>query len=161
MIYLLSGILQCRLNVFPLKVRKTFQNIPLARAAGEHLQNIFHANAHAANTGSAPALVGIEGNSIQVTHRASLSDLLQLGEPRFSQAAHRNRTKRTGYKVVRVPFDKSTGKARGEYEDFVTGFVTPDGKVWGRPVGITVAKDGSLLISEDGDKTIWRVSYGR
>ena len=43
----------------------------------------------------------------------------------------------------------------------VTGFVTPDGKVWGRPVGITVAKDGSLLISEDGDKTILRVSYGR
>jgi glucose/arabinose dehydrogenase len=68
--------------------------------------------------------------------------------------------KRTGYKVVRVPFDKSSGKTRGEYEDFVTGFVTADGKVWGRPVGITVAKDGSLLISEDGDKTIWRVSYG-
>jgi Glucose/sorbosone dehydrogenases len=72
-----------------------------------------------------------------------------------------NRMKRTGYKVVRVPFDKSTGKTRGEYEDFVTGFVTPDGKVWGRPVGITVAKDGSLLVSEDGNKTIWRVSYGR
>jgi hypothetical protein len=36
----------------------------------------------------------------------------------------------------------STGKARGEYEDFVTGFVTPEGNVWGRPVGITVAKDG-------------------
>jgi glucose/arabinose dehydrogenase len=71
-----------------------------------------------------------------------------------------NRLKRTGYKIVRVPFDKSTGKTRGEYEDFVTGFVTPEGKVWGRPVGITVAKDGSLLISEDGDKTIWRVSYG-
>jgi glucose/arabinose dehydrogenase len=70
-----------------------------------------------------------------------------------------NRMKRTGYKVVRVPFDKSTGKANGEYEDFVTGFVTPEGKVWGRPVGITVAKDGSLLISEDGDGTIWRLSY--
>ncbi len=41
------------------------------------------------------------------------------------------------------------------------GFVTPEGKVWGRPVGITVAKDGSLLISEGGDKTIWRVRYGR
>jgi glucose/arabinose dehydrogenase len=63
--------------------------------------------------------------------------------------------------VVRVPLDKSTGKAVGEYEDFVTGFITADGKVWGRPVGITVAKDGSLLISEDGDKTIWRVSYIR
>src|SRR5436190_15499504 len=72
-----------------------------------------------------------------------------------------NRMKRTGYKVVRVAFDKSTGKARGEYEDFVTGFVTPERKVWGRPVGITVTKDGSLLISEDGDKTIWRVSYRR
>jgi len=60
-----------------------------------------------------------------------------------------------------VPFDKATGKARGDYEDFVTGFVTPEGNVWGRPVGITVAKDGSLLFSEDGNKTIWRVSYER
>jgi glucose/arabinose dehydrogenase len=41
-----------------------------------------------------------------------------------------NRTKRTGYKVVRVPFDHSTGKPRGEYKDFVTGFVTPKGQVW-------------------------------
>jgi glucose/arabinose dehydrogenase len=72
-----------------------------------------------------------------------------------------NRVKRTGYKVVRVPFDHSTGKALGEYDDFVTGFVTRDGKVWGRPVGITIAKDGSLLVSEDGNGTIWRVSYGR
>jgi glucose/arabinose dehydrogenase len=63
-----------------------------------------------------------------------------------------NRVKRTGYKVVRVPFDHATGKARGEYEDFVTGFVTPEGKVWGRPVGIAVAKDGSLVISEDGQR---------
>jgi glucose/arabinose dehydrogenase len=72
-----------------------------------------------------------------------------------------NRERRTGYKIVRVPFDKSTGKARGDYEDFVTGFVTPEGNVWGRPVGVTVAKDGSLLFSEDGNKTIWRVSYGK
>jgi glucose/arabinose dehydrogenase len=70
-----------------------------------------------------------------------------------------NKSRRTGYKVVRVPIDKSTGKARGDYEDFVTGFVTREGNVWGRPVGITVAKDGSLLFSEDGNKTIWRVSY--
>jgi glucose/arabinose dehydrogenase len=70
-----------------------------------------------------------------------------------------NRARRTGYKIVRVPIDKATGKARGDYEDFVTGFVTPDGNVWGRPVGMTVAKDGSLLFSEDANKTIWRVSY--
>ena len=70
-----------------------------------------------------------------------------------------NRTKRTGYKIVRVPLDHSSGKALGEYEDFVTGFVTPEASVWGRPVGITVAKDGSLLFSEDGNGTIRRVSY--
>lgn len=71
-----------------------------------------------------------------------------------------NKKRRTGYKIVRVPLDKSTGKARGDYEDFVTGFVTPEENVWGRPVGITVAKDGSLLFSEDGNDTVWRVSYG-
>ncbi|HEX8077870.1 MAG TPA: PQQ-dependent sugar dehydrogenase [Chthoniobacterales bacterium] len=72
-----------------------------------------------------------------------------------------NKQRRTGYKIVCVPFDKSTGRARGDYEDFVTGFVTPEGKVWGRPVGITIAQDGSLLFSEDGNGTIWRVSYAK
>lgn len=72
-----------------------------------------------------------------------------------------NRHRRTGYKIVRVPIDKATGRARGDYEDFVTGFVTTEGNVWGRPVGIAVAKDGSLLFSEDGNNTIWRVSYQR
>ena len=70
-----------------------------------------------------------------------------------------NRTRRTGYKITRVPFDHSTEKVLGEYDDFVTGFVAPDGHVWGRPVGITVAKDGALLFSEDGNGTIWGVSY--
>jgi glucose/arabinose dehydrogenase len=60
---------------------------------------------------------------------------------------------------VRVPFDHATGKALGEYEDFVTGFVTSRSDVWGRPVGIAVAKDGALLFSEDGNGTIWRVAY--
>src|SRR5258708_4422818 len=69
-----------------------------------------------------------------------------------------NRTNRTGYEVVRVPLH-GNGKASGEYEDFVTGFVTDDGKVWGRPVGIAVAKDGSLLISDDGSGSIWRISH--
>ena len=47
----------------------------------------------------------------------------------------------------------------GEYEDFVTGFVVDDTSVWGRPVGVAVAKDGALLVSEDGNGTIWRVSH--
>ena len=58
-----------------------------------------------------------------------------------------NRSRRTGYKVIRVPLHG--GVPTGEYEDFLTGFVTPDGNVWGRPVGVTVAKDGSLLVTDD------------
>jgi glucose/arabinose dehydrogenase len=68
-----------------------------------------------------------------------------------------NRHLRTGYKIVRAIL--KDGVPTGEYEDFVTGFVTEDGSVWGRPVGVTVAKDGALLFSEDGNGTIWRVSY--
>ena len=45
------------------------------------------------------------------------------------------------------------------YEDFLTGFVHDDAHVWGRPVGVAVAKDGSLLVSEDGNGTIWRITY--
>jgi glucose/arabinose dehydrogenase len=71
-----------------------------------------------------------------------------------------NRTGRTGYKIVRVPFDHSTGKVLGEYEDFVTGFGMRDGLIRSRPVGIPVAKDGAVLFSEDGNGAIWRVSYG-
>jgi glucose/arabinose dehydrogenase len=68
-----------------------------------------------------------------------------------------NRAQRTGYKVVRVLL--RDGRPTGEYEDFLTGFVTPDGNVWARPVGVAVAADGSLLVSEDGNGTVWRVSY--
>jgi glucose/arabinose dehydrogenase len=68
-----------------------------------------------------------------------------------------NRSARTGYEVVRVPLNK--GLATGAYENFLTGFVTADGRVWGRPVGVAVAQDGSLLVSDDGSKSVWRVSY--
>ena len=69
-----------------------------------------------------------------------------------------NKAARTGYEVIRVPLHQ-TGKASGEYEDFMTGFVLDNGDVWGRPVGVTVAPDGSLLVSDDGSNSIWRVSY--
>jgi glucose/arabinose dehydrogenase len=68
-----------------------------------------------------------------------------------------NRGARTGYKVVRLKFED--GKATGEYEDFMTGFVVSDAQVWGRPVGVAVANDGSLIVTEDGSGTIWRVVH--
>ena len=68
-----------------------------------------------------------------------------------------NRKQRTGYEVICVPIKQ--GKATGEYEDFLTGFTTPEGDVWGRPVGVAVAQDGALLVSDDASRSIWRVSY--
>jgi glucose/arabinose dehydrogenase len=68
-----------------------------------------------------------------------------------------NKSVRTGYEVVRVPLDK--GHASGIYEDFLAGFVLPNGDVWGRPVGVATAPDGSLMVTDDGSKSIWRVTY--
>lgn len=68
-----------------------------------------------------------------------------------------NRARPGGYEVIRVPMHN--GHATGAYEDFLTGFVLPDGRVWGRPVGISVMKDGSMLVVDDGSRTVWRVTY--
>jgi glucose/arabinose dehydrogenase len=68
-----------------------------------------------------------------------------------------NRSLRTGYKVIRIHLEH--GVPTGEYEDFLTGFVVNNRSVWGRPVGVAVAHDGALLVTEDGNGTIWRVSY--
>jgi glucose/arabinose dehydrogenase len=68
-----------------------------------------------------------------------------------------NRSVRAGCKVIRVPL--KDGRATGEYQDFVTGFVTPEGEVWGRPVGVAAAKDGALIVSDDGSNSLWRVTY--
>jgi glucose/arabinose dehydrogenase/cytochrome c2 len=68
-----------------------------------------------------------------------------------------NRGKRTGPKVITVPVQG--GVPTGEYEDFMTGFVVDDDAVWARPVGIAVARDGALFVSEDGNGTVWRIAF--
>jgi len=68
-----------------------------------------------------------------------------------------NRTIRTGYKVIRVLV--KNGVPTGQYDDFLTGFVVNNRSVWGRPVGVTVAHDGALLVTEDGNGTMWRIAY--
>jgi glucose/arabinose dehydrogenase len=69
-----------------------------------------------------------------------------------------NRGVRTGYEVIRVPLHHAS-KASGDYQDFLTGFVLANGQVWGRPVGVTTASDGALLVTDDGSNSIWRISY--
>ena len=70
-----------------------------------------------------------------------------------------NRDQGTGYKVVFVPF--VDGRPTGAYQDFLTGFlIDPDGPTtWGRPVGLLVLPDGSLLVTEEVNGRIYRVSY--
>lgn len=68
-----------------------------------------------------------------------------------------NRSVRTGYEVIMAIM--KNGHATGSYEDFLTGFVLPDGNCWGRPVGVAVAQDGSLMVTDDGSNSVWRVSY--
>jgi glucose/arabinose dehydrogenase len=72
-----------------------------------------------------------------------------------------NRSERTGYKVIFIPF--RNGKPAGGYDDFVVGWMgDPSGAtVWGRPAGVLVLRDGSLLVSDDGAGVIWRVTYAK
>ncbi len=70
-----------------------------------------------------------------------------------------NRSKRTGYKIVRIRF--KDGRPVGGYDDFVTGWMLAEDskEVWGRPVGLLVLGDGSMLITDDGANQIWRITY--
>jgi glucose/arabinose dehydrogenase len=72
-----------------------------------------------------------------------------------------NRSSRVGQSIAFIPF--RDGKPSGPREDFLTGWmIAPESKkVWGRPVGICEMADGSMLISDDGGKKVWRVSYSQ
>ena len=67
-----------------------------------------------------------------------------------------NRKPRSGYKVVFVPF--ANGQPAGLPLDVLTGFVSPDGKAWGRPVGVAVDPRGALLVADDVGNAVWRVT---
>jgi glucose/arabinose dehydrogenase len=82
---------------------------------------------------------------------------IMRGSPFVTLHGSWNRAKRTGSKVVRLIL--RDGEPTGEYEDFLTGFTAGDTTLWGRVVGIAMAADGSLLVSDDGAGLLWRVSY--
>ena len=100
-------------------------------------------------------------------HMVSLQMTFYPAEGNFPQAMHGdgfaaehgswNREKRAGYEVIRIPMHN--GKADGSYEDFLTGFVVDDNSVWGRPVGVTIGKDGSMYVTDDASRTVWHVTY--
>jgi glucose/arabinose dehydrogenase/cytochrome c2 len=79
------------------------------------------------------------------------------GEAFVSVHGSWNRAKRTGPKVIAVTLEG--GAPTGAYEEFMTGLVVSDEAVWARPVGVAVAHDGALFVSEDANGTLWRVAY--
>jgi glucose/arabinose dehydrogenase len=79
------------------------------------------------------------------------------GDAFASEHGSWNRLNRAGYEVIRIPMHN--GHADGSYEDFLSGFVTKDGQVWGRPVGVAIAKDGSMFVTDDGTRSVWHVTY--
>ncbi|HEV8146458.1 MAG TPA: PQQ-dependent sugar dehydrogenase [Bryobacteraceae bacterium] len=122
--------------------------------------------------GEAPELVkkSIEPDVILQAHASVMDFIFYTGQQfpkRYVNGAFlayrgsSNRSKRVGYSVVFIPF--KNGKPAGDVEDFVTGWMLAEDQkeVWGRPVGLLQMTDGSLLVSEDGNNTIWRVSYGK
>jgi glucose/arabinose dehydrogenase len=126
------------------------------------------ANEDPLHRGSRPDLKGkvIVPDILIQPHSASLQMMFYTGsqfpheyDGNIFAAEHGswNRSKRTGYKIIRGIV--TNGRPTGEYEDFVTGFVIDDGHAWGRPVGVAQAKDGSLLFSDDGNGALWRVTH--
>ena len=101
--------------------------------------------AHSASLGSA----FYTGTQFPAEYRGSLF---------VAQHGSWNRANPTGSKVVRLIFT-AAGEAKSYYEDFMTGFVTSNHRVWGRPVGVAAARDGSLYVSEDANNAIYCVSY--
>jgi glucose/arabinose dehydrogenase len=67
-----------------------------------------------------------------------------------------NRRPRSGYKVIFVPF--AEGRPGGSPEDVLTGFVSPAGDAYGRPVGLAIDRTGALLVADDVGNVVWRVS---
>jgi hypothetical protein len=70
-----------------------------------------------------------------------------------------NRKPHSGYKVVYVPF--AGGKPNGPPLDVLAGFLSPDGKAYGRPVGVAIDKSGGLLVADDVGNVIWRVAAAK
>ncbi len=70
-----------------------------------------------------------------------------------------NRARKVGYKIVRLKFEH--GAPTGAFQDFLTGFVLDETRVAGRPSGLAVLPDGSLLVGEDGNGVLWKVTYDK
>jgi len=118
--------------------------------------------------GKHPELAGqvIVPDVLLQSHSASLGMMFYTGTqfpPEYRLQAFAaehgswNRARRTGYKVIWAVV--KAGVPTGEYVDFMTGMVTPEGNVWGRPVAVAQTQQGALVVSDDGGNCLWRIRY--
>jgi glucose/arabinose dehydrogenase len=89
-------------------------------------------------------------------HVAPLGLAFHAGGAYVGEHGSWNRRPLSGYKVVFVPF--SGGKPSGPPSDVLTGFVSPEGDAYGRPVGVAIDRHGALLVADDVGNAVWRVA---
>lgn len=120
----------------------------------EHLENVIVPDVLVESHSAALGLVFYRGKMFPEEYR---------GDAFVAFHGSWNRARLTGYKIVRVRFGKDGKPLANSYEDFITGWLPDPGssEVWGRPVGLLVLRDGSMLVTDDGANKIWRVSYGK
>jgi len=92
--------------------------------------------------------------------RERLVEQVQRQQVPGERDAHRE-PRAQGDALAEQEFRRYLDLAGRTYEDFLTGFVVDAKSVWGRPVGVAALKDGSLLVSDDGSGSIWRVSAAK
>jgi glucose/arabinose dehydrogenase len=131
---------------------------PQATAESPDAKDCKHADLHA-KVRTPDVLLQPHMASLEMTFYPASGDFPQAykGDAFAAEHGSWNREKRAGYEVIRVPMHN--GKAEGSYEDFLTGFVVDDNSVWGRPVGVTIGKDGSMFVTDDGSRSVWHVTY--
>ncbi len=106
--------------------------------------------AHTASLGLAFAAASAAGRSLPKAFTGGMF---------VGQHGSWNRNPRSGYKVIFVPF--RDGKPAGVPADVLTGFLDDKGEALGRPVGVTLDRDGALLVADDVGNTVWRVTAAR
>ena len=135
----IEGIDRSQLEAFQAGMRKRYSD--------EHI--LEELNACAKRLGRSPTMREFEADPETTVHPQTVIEHFKSW----------NRAKRQGYEIAFVPF--ANGKPSGPMQEFLTGWMlSPDNpEVWGRPVGVLEMPDGSLLVSDEGGKKIWRVAY--
>ena len=101
--------------------------------------------------------LGAHTGSLGLTfYNANMLPKKYFGGAFIGQHGSWNRKPHSGYKVIFVPF--ADGRPAGSPQDVLTGFLSPQGNAFGRPVGVAIDRGGALLVADDVGNAVWRVT---